>query len=131
MPLRKPASRRFSFPFSSVYVRVAPSSVTVASHSAWPARALRPTWVCFGMLAAKRSTLIFDSGNRAPRVPRPRLHHAFRAAHERGIDVGDRNPVGEHRVRLGAVDAAMQELDVLRLAREHVHEVQAVEIASP
>ena len=63
-PLRSPASSRLSLPFSMLNVRVAPSIVTLASHSSLPAAgAAGATCVCFGMLAAKRSILIFDSGN--------------------------------------------------------------------
>ena len=49
-------------------------------------------------------------------------------AEEHGVDVGERRPVVEQRARPRAVDAAVQQLDVLRLARQHVHEVEALQV---
>ena len=78
------------------------------------------------MLVAKRSILIFASG-------KPRAFSAAATAcimpsgpqtntASMSVEV---DPVREQRVGLRAVDAAVQELDVLRLAREHVDEVEA------
>ena len=78
------------------------------------------------MLVAKRSIRIFASGKpRARERVGHRLHHAVGTADERGVDVVEVDPVREQRVGLLAVDAAVQQLDVLRLARQHVDEVEA------
>ena len=58
-----------------------------------------------------------------------RIHHAFGSADERVVDVVDGHPLREQRVGLRAIDAAVQELDVLRLARQHVDEIEPAEIA--
>ena len=127
MPALSPASRMLSLPFSSVNVRVAPSRTTVTSHSVWPGSGgFARLCSCFGMLVAKRSIRIFAFGI-AARLQRlgDRLHHAVGAADEHGVDVVEIDPVREQRVGLLAVDAAVQQLDVLRLARQHVDQVEA------
>jgi len=45
------------------------------------------------------------------------------------VDVVDWHPALEQCVRLRAIDPPVQKLDVLRLARQHVHEVEPAEIA--
>ena len=116
-----------SLPFSSVKLRVAPSSTTVTSHSVCPGSgAFAGLCSCFGMLVAKRSILTFASGKpRALQRLGDRVHHAVGAADEDRVDVVEVEPVRDQRVGLLAVDAAVQELDVLRLARQHVDEIEA------
>ena len=57
-----------------------------------------------------------------------RLHHAVRTADEHGVDGVEIEPVREQRVGLRPVDPAVQELDVLRLARQHVDQVEARQV---
>ncbi len=81
------------------------------------------------MLAAKRSIRIRSRPNPwAIRESAHSVHHALGAADERVVDVVDRYPGREQRVSLGAIDAAVQELDVLRLARQHVDQIEAFEM---
>ena len=81
------------------------------------------------MLAAKAFDLDLGVG-KAARLQRrgDGVHHAFGPADERGVDVVEVDPLREQRVGLGAVDAAVQQLDVLRLARQHVDQVEAAEV---
>ncbi len=65
---------------------------------------------------------------RAQRV-RDGLHHAVGTADEHRVDAVEIHPVREQRVRLRAVDPAVEELDVLRLARQHVDQVEPGEEA--
>ena len=57
------------------------------------------------------------------------VDHRSRAADEGLVDRVGRDQRGQELPHLGGVDAAIEELDVLLLAREHVVEAKASEIA--
>ena len=118
----------FSLPLSRVNVRVAPSSSTVTSHCACPGS----TGAAGARVGDARREpldphLRLGEAARLQRVGH-RLHHAVGAADEHRVDAVEIDPVREQRVGLGAVDPAVQELDVLRLARQHVDEVEARQV---
>jgi hypothetical protein len=103
------------FVFSSVYWRTAPSMITLTVHSVCPAAPRLRLALVFG--DARREQFHLDAGFRhAMRLQRlrHRLHHAVGTADESGR-CRPRRPSAEQRVGLRTIDAAIQDLDVLRL----------------
>ena len=79
------------------------------------------------MLAAKRSTLILRVGKAARLQCRDdRVHHALRGrTRTRYRCPRPEIHFCEQQIGLGAIDAAVQQFDILRLARQHVDQVEA------
>ncbi len=57
------------------------------------------------------------------------VDHRGRPAHERLVDRRGRDQRGQELLHLGGIDAAVEEIDVLLLAREHVVEAEARQVA--
>ena len=55
-----------------------------------------------------------------------RLHHAIRAAYESRVDVCDIDPPLDQRIGFVSVDAAVEDIDVLRLAAHDVDQIETL-----
>jgi hypothetical protein len=131
-PLRKPASSRFSLPFSSVNVRAGAVDHHGRLAFGMPTRGTSGHDVRVPGNAGGES-LHLDASRReslARSASGHGLHHAFRPHTNAASIVVEVDPVARAARRPWRDRCARAELDVLRLARQHVDEVEAVEVAS-